>query len=85
MKLSNAAGVTDSCAWYFFDASTGLLRRMTQPSFMMLNDQITRGPDAHYFYYDYRSVAGVQYPHLWIQATDDHTHLFVAEDMQIRE
>ncbi|UCG88125.1 MAG: hypothetical protein JSW71_06165, partial [Gemmatimonadota bacterium] len=80
------ATFSDGVQWqYFFDASTGLLRRMTQPSFMMLNDQISRGPDAHYFYYDYRAVGGVLYPHLWIQSTDDHTHLFVVEDMQIRE
>lgn len=80
------ATFADGVQWeYFFDASSGLLRRMTQPSFMMLNDQITRGPDAHYFYYDYRAVGGVLYPHLWVQSTDEHTHLFVVEDMQIRE
>ena len=80
------ATFADGVQWeYFFDASSDLLRRMTQPSFMMLNDQITRGPDAHYFYYDYRAVGGVLYPHLWVQSTDEHTHLFVVEDMQIRE
>ena len=79
------ATFADGVRWeYFFDASTGLLRRFTQPSFMMLNDQISRGPDAHYFYYDYRAVGGVLYPHMWIQSTDEHTHLFVVEDMQIR-
>ena len=80
------ATFSDGVQWeYSFDASTALLRRMTQPSFMMLNDQITRGPDAHYFYYDYRAVGGVLYSHLWVQSTDDHTHLFVVEDMQIRD
>jgi len=79
------ATFADGVQWeYFFDVSTGLLRRFTQPSFMMLNDQITRGPDAQYFYYDYRAVAGVLYPHMWIQSSDEHTHLFVVEDMQIR-
>jgi len=80
------ATFADGVQWeYFFDASTGLLRRFTQPSFMMLNDQITRGPDAQFFYYDYRTVAGVLYPYMWIQSSDEHTHLFVVEDMQIRE
>lgn len=80
------ATFTDGVQWeYFFDARTGLLRRMTQPSFVMLNDQITRGPDAHYFYYDYRTVAGVLYPHLWVQSADDHTHAFVVEHMQVRK
>jgi hypothetical protein len=79
------ATFADGVQWeYFFDARTGLLRRLTQPSFMMMNDQITRGPDAHYFYYDYRAVEGVLYPHMWIQSTDEHTHLFVVEDMEIR-
>lgn len=76
----------DSVEWeYFFDARTGLLRRMTQPSFMMLGDQISRGPDAHYYYYDYRSVGPVLYPHFWIQSTEDHTHLFVVDDIQLQE
>lgn len=76
----------DGVQWeFFFDASTGLLRRMTQPSFIMLNDEISRGPDAHYYYYDYRAVGSVLYPHLWIQSTEDHTHLFVVEDIQVRE
>jgi len=74
----------DGVQWeFFFDSGTGLLRRMTKPSFRMLNDEITRGPDAHYYYYDYRAVGSVLYPHLWIQATDDHTHLFVIEDIQL--
>ena len=80
------ATFADGVQWeYFFDAGTGLLRRFTQPSFMMLNNEITRGPDAHYFYYDYRAVGGVLYPHMWIQSTDSHTHLFVVEDMQVRQ
>ncbi len=76
----------DGVQWeFFFDTSTGLLRRMTHPSFRMLNDQISRGPDAHIYYYDYRSVGPVLYPHLWIQSTEDHTHLFVVEGIQLRE
>lgn len=73
----------DGVQWeYFFDASSGLLRRMTRPSFRMLNDQLSRGPDAHSYYYDYRSVGPVLYPHFWIQSTEDHTHLFVVEGIQ---
>ena len=80
------ATFSDGVQWeYYFDAHTGLLRRLTQPSFMMLNDRITRGPDAHHFYYDYRAVGGVLYPHLWVQSTDDHTHVFVVEDMELRK
>lgn len=80
------ATFADGVEWeYFFDASTGLLRRSTRPSFMMLNDQIIRGPDTHYFYYDYRAVGGILYPHMWIQSADQHTHLFVVEEMQIRD
>ena len=74
----------DGIQWeFYFDAVSGLLRRMTQPSFYMQNDQINRGDDAHYFYYDYRVVGGVLYPHLWIQSTDNHTHLFVVEEIEI--
>lgn len=80
------ATFSDGVQWeYYFDASTGLLRRMTQPSFMMQNDQITRGSDAHYFYYDYHAIGGVLYPHLWIQSTDNHTHLFVVEEIEIQK
>ncbi len=77
---------SDGVEWeYFFDASTSLLRRVTQPSFRMLNDEISRGPDAHFFYYDYRPVGQVLYPHLWIQSAEDHTHLFVVDDIQVRQ
>lgn len=80
------ATFSDGVQWeYYFDASSRLLRRMTQPSFMMLNGQITRGPDAHYYYYDYRAIREVLYPHLWIQSTDDHTHLFVVEEIDIKK
>jgi hypothetical protein len=76
----------DGVQWnYYFDAITGLLRRKTQPSFYMENDQIKKGDDAQYFYYDYRAVGGVLYPHLWIQSTDNHTHLFVVQEIEIQE
>jgi len=76
----------DGVQWeFYFDAVTGLLRRMTQPSFYMQNNQITKGADAHYIYYDYRDVGGVLYPHLWIQSTDTHTHCFVVEEIEIQE
>ena len=76
----------DSVKWeFFFDTGTGLLRKLTRPSFFMLNDQISRGPDVHLYYYDYRAVGSVLYPQLWIQSTDDHTHLFVVENIQIQK
>jgi hypothetical protein len=76
----------DGVQWeFYFDAVTGLLRRMTQPSFYMQNNQIRKGADAHYFYYDYKVVGGVLYPHLWIQSTDNHTHVFVVEVIEIQE
>lgn len=80
------ATFADGVQWeYFFDARTGLLRKMTRPSFRMLNGQISRGPDAHQLYYDYRPVGSVLYPHFWIQSTEDHTHLFVVEEIQLQE
>lgn len=76
----------DGIQWeLFFDSRTGLLRKETRPSFYMLNGQITRGPDAHTYYYDYRPVGAVSYPHYWIQATEDHTHLFVVESIELGE
>jgi hypothetical protein len=75
----------DGIMWeFFFDTNTGLLRKLTRPSFFMLNNQISRGPDVHFYYYDYRAVESVLYPQLWIQSTDDHTHLFVVENIQIQ-
>lgn len=80
------ATFSDDVKWeFFFDTSTGLLRRMTQPSFFMLNDQIIKGPDVHYYYYDYQSVESVLYPYFWIQSTEDHMHLFVVEEIQIQK
>jgi len=76
----------DSVRWeFFFDARTGLLRKLIQPSFFMLNDQISRGPDVHVYYYDYRAVGSILYPHYLIQISDDHTHLFVVEDIRVNE
>jgi len=69
---------------YLFDPTTGLLRKLIKPSYFLVNDQITRGPDSHLLYYDYHSIAGVLYPRYWIQAADDHVHLFVADEIEIR-
>jgi hypothetical protein len=72
----------DEVQWQmFFDSRTGLLRKMTKPSFHVLNGKIAKGPDTHTYFYDYRSVGSLLYPHFWVQATEDHTHLFVVEDM----
>jgi len=76
----------DGVEWeLFFDSRTGFLRKTTRPSFVMLNGQISRGPDAHAYYYDYRPVGSVLYPHFWVQSTEDHTHLFVVDEIQVRE
>ena len=47
-----------------------------------MNGEISRGPDAHTYFYDYRRVGPVSYAHFWIQTTEDHTHLFVVEDIR---
>ena len=74
----------DGVPWeYLFDFSTGLLRKTTRPSFRILNDQISRGPDTHTYYYDYRPAGPVLYPRYWIESTEDSTHLFVVEDIQL--
>jgi hypothetical protein len=78
------ATFADGVQWeYFFDTRSGLLRRLIRPSFNMLDGQFSRGPDVHDTYFDFRSVGSVLYPHLWVQSTEDSTHLFVVEDIQI--
>ena len=79
VTLTFRDGVQWEC---FFDARTGLLRKVTQPSFFMVNDEIKQGPDTHTYFYDYRLVGSLSHPHHWIQINDDHTHLFVVEDIQ---
>lgn len=74
----------DGVEWeVFVDSRTGLLRKAKKPSFLMLNNEISRGPDTWTFYYDYRAVDGILEPHLWVQATEDHTHAFVVEDISL--
>jgi hypothetical protein len=76
----------DGVQWeLFFDSRTGYLRKMKQPSFRMLNKEIRRGPDALYYYYDYRPVDGVMIPHLWLQITDDHAHAFTVEEIELNK
>jgi hypothetical protein len=76
----------DGTQWeQFFDARSGLLRKMKQPAFYMLNNEITQGPDTWTYYYDYRPVQDILFPHIWVQATDDHTHAFVTEEILINE
>lgn len=76
----------DGTQWeLFFDARTGLLRKEARPSYYMMNGKTTRGPDAHTYYYDYRPVGAVLYPHYWIQSTESHTHLFVVEEIELGE
>ena len=76
----------DGVQWeLFFDSRTGYLRKMKQPSFRMLNNEISRGPDALHYYYDYRSVEGVIIPHLWLQITEDGTHAFTVEEIELNK
>jgi hypothetical protein len=82
VTLTFSDGVQWEC---YFDAATGLLRRLTRPSFVMLNNEISRGPDTDTFYYDYRAVGPLLLPHYWVQASEDHTHLFVVQDIQLGE
>ena len=82
MKLTFKDGVE----WeLYIDSRTGLLRKAKRPSFFMLNNEISRGPDTWTFYYDYRTVDGVREPHLWVQVTEDHTHAFVVEDIVLNQ
>jgi hypothetical protein len=74
----------DGTEWeFFFDSRTGLLRRVTKPSYYMLNGETSRGPDTHTYYYDYRPVGDVLYPHHWVQVSENHTHLFVVEEIEL--
>ena len=82
MKPNLSIAIAVGLLWeYCFDSSTGLLRRTTRPSFRILDDQISRGPDTHAYYYEYRSGGSVLYPHYWIESTEDSTHLFVVGDI----
>jgi hypothetical protein len=74
----------DGVQWeLYFDSSTGYLRKMKQPTYLMLNDEIRRGPDATYYYFDYRSVDGIMFPHLWLQISEDHAHAFTVLEMEL--
>jgi hypothetical protein len=76
----------DSVEWeLFIDSRTGLLRKAKRPSFVMLNNEISRGPDTWTFYYDYRTVDGIRISHLWVQVAEDHTHAFVIEDIALNK
>ena len=76
----------DGAQWeLYFDSRTGLLRKMTQPSYYMLNNEISRGPDTDTYYYDYRPVGSLLFPHFWVQASEDHTHLLVVDEITLGE
>lgn len=62
---------------YFFDDQSGLPVMMKKPSFLMINNKITRGPTSVYYYFDYREIQGINYPHLWVQTDEDQNHLHV--------
>lgn len=76
----------DGTQWqYFFDTRTGLLRKMIQPSFYMVNNEIKKGADVHFYYYDYRPAGSVLFPYCSIQISENHTHLFVVQDIQLHQ
>lgn len=76
----------DGVQWELdFDDRTGYLRKMKQPTFKMLNNEVSRGPDALFYYYDYRPVDGLAYPHLWLQVTEDHVHAFTVEEIELKK
>ncbi len=76
----------DGVEWeLYFDARTGFLRKMKQPTFFMINNEISPGPDAWTFYYDYRSVENIKMPHLWLQVSEDHVHAFVIEEVALNK
>lgn len=77
----------DGVEWdLYFDAGSGFLRKMKQPSFYMVNNEISRGPDSLTYYYDYRSVENINIPHLWIQeVSEDHIHAFVVEEVALNK
>jgi len=76
----------DGVEWELcIDSRSGLLRKVKQPSFYMLNNEISRGPDTWTFFFDYRDIEGVLEPHLWVQVTDDHTHAFVVESITLNK
>lgn len=78
------ATFADGEQWeFFFDTTTGLLRRMKEPSITLLDGQFKRGPDTYSYYFDYRPVDSLLHPHLWVQATEDGVHVFVVEDIQL--
>ncbi|MGB5659787.1 MAG: hypothetical protein WBO54_09930 [Thermoanaerobaculia bacterium] len=77
------ATFADGEQWeFFFDTTTGLLRRMKEPSFTLLDGQFKRGPDTYSYYFDYRPVDSLLHPYLWVQATEDAVHVIVVEDIQ---
>ena len=76
----------DGVQWeFFFDSSAGLLRKVQRPSFQMVNNEISRGPDTYHYYYDYRPVDGIMIPHLWLQISENHTHAFVVEEVELNK
>jgi len=74
----------DGVRWeLFFDSRTGLLRKVKRPSFLMVDNEISRGPDTFHHYYDYRPVDDIMIPHLWLQISESHAHAFVVEEVEL--
>lgn len=72
---------------YYFETDSGLLVKLIEPSFLLLNNKLTSGPDNIYYYYDYRDVDGIKFPFLWVQTDEnlEHMHVFVVESIGLNE
>ena len=56
-----------------------------EPSYIMLNDKVTSGPDSITYFYDYREINGVKFPFSWVQTDEKlgHVHLFKVENIKV--
>ena len=71
---------------YYFDNETRLPVIMKKPSFLMINNKIKPGPTSIYYFFDYREVNGIKFPHLWVQTDQDqnHLHVFLVEKIILK-
>jgi len=63
----------------YFDVDSGLLHGIWPTS--------SPRKDSPMFYYDYREVGGVLFPHIWMRVHDKTAppHLFIVEEVKINE
>jgi hypothetical protein len=70
---------------YYFEADSGLLTMVKEPSFLLINNKISEGPTNIQYYYDYREVDGLKFPFLWVQTDKnlEHLHVFTVEKIEL--